>query len=75
MTPDWHTSTYSGSNGCVQTRWHKSTRSSDSGNCVEVAHPDGTVQVRDSKQADGPVLTFDLGAWRQFIDAVRAGRL
>ncbi len=74
MTPDWHTSSYSGGNGCVETRWTKSTQCT-SGTCIEVAYPVGAVQVRDSKQTDGPVLTFDPDAWRAFIDTVKAGRL
>jgi hypothetical protein len=30
-----------------------------------------TVQVRDSKQADGPVLAFDADEWRVFIAGVK----
>ncbi|MFY1671935.1 DUF397 domain-containing protein [Plantactinospora sp. WMMB334] len=49
--------------------WRKSTRSSgNSGNCVEVAsNLPGVVGVRDSKDADGPALTFDPPAWRAFV--------
>ncbi|MFJ9694079.1 DUF397 domain-containing protein [Kitasatospora sp. NPDC101183] len=54
------------------TRWRKSTYSSNGGNCIEVddAHP-GT--VRDSKDPDGPALTFSVDAWHSFVTAVRTG--
>ncbi len=74
MRPDWRKSTYSGGNGCVETRWTKSTLCT-SGTCIEVAYPDGAVQVRDSKQTNSPVLTFGPAAWRAFIDAVKASGL
>ncbi|MFJ2577387.1 DUF397 domain-containing protein [Kitasatospora aureofaciens] len=40
--------------------------------CVEVddAHPG---RVRDSKDPDGPRLTFAPAAWQSFITAVRTG--
>lgn len=55
-------------------RWHKSSRSGAEGDCVEVADnlPD-VVAVRDSKDPDGPVLTFTRAEWSAFIDGVRAG--
>ncbi len=58
MTPNWHKSSHSGGNGCV-----------------EVAHPDEAVHVRDSKDPDGSVLTFGPGQWQALIDTVKAGRL
>lgn len=54
--------------------WIKSTRSNGSGNCVETAAlPDGTRAVRDSKNPDGPVLTFAPPGWRAFVEGVKAG--
>jgi hypothetical protein len=54
--------------------WVKSSRSSAQGNnCVEVARPGGCVAVRDSKDADGPKLTFTAAEWRAFITAVTHG--
>ena len=42
--------------------WHKSSYSSQSGNCVEVARNlPGLVAVRDSKEPDGPRLVV---SWR-----------
>jgi hypothetical protein len=50
----------------MNTEWIKATASSDSGNCVELRRSGGEVQVRDSKDPDGPVLRFtpaELAAW------------
>jgi hypothetical protein len=46
--------------------WFKSTRTGG-GDCVEVAFVSDAVWVRDSKDTDGPVLTFSKEAWREFI--------
>ncbi len=44
------------------------------GNCVEVAAlPDGGVAVRDSKDADGPALTFTRDEWDAFVGGVKLG--
>ena len=53
--------------------WHKSSYSSNEGECVEVAElADGTRLVRDTKDRNGPVLRFSGGAWRRFTDSVKA---
>ena len=44
-----------------------------SGNCVEVAHTDSQVYVRDNKHTDQEPLTFTHDEWRTFVGAVRAG--
>jgi len=55
----WRKSTYSGSNG---------------GGCVEIARNlPGIVAVRDSKDREGPVLTFTPAEWSAFTDRVRGG--
>ena len=46
-------------------RWRKSSYSSDAANCVEVAFDGPAVGVRDSKNADGPVLVFPESAWQE----------
>lgn len=59
------------------TIWHKSSRSNNSNNCVEVAigrsDSGGVVGVRDSKDADGPVLIFQSAGWVAFVTGARAG--
>ena len=65
---EWRTSSYSAGNGaCVQ--WRKSSHSNLNGSCVEVAD---RVQVRDSKDPDGPVLTFTPAEWQAFINGLKA---
>ncbi|GIJ26506.1 hypothetical protein Vqi01_16680 [Micromonospora qiuiae] len=56
-------------------RWRKSTRSGASGgNCVEVAdNLPGVVGVRDSKDPNGPALTFSPAAWRGFVEMAKTG--
>jgi hypothetical protein len=56
-------------------KFRKSSFSSDSFNCVEVATSATEVAVRDSKDPEGPVLSYGVGAWREFIGAIRAGTL
>jgi hypothetical protein len=54
--------------------WRKSTRSGSSGDCVEVAdNLPGVVAVRDSKDPDGPALTFTRSEWTAFISAAKNG--
>jgi Domain of unknown function (DUF397) len=57
--------------------WVKSSYSGGSGgNCVEAAAlMDGRRAVRDSKDADGPVLVFASSQWQAFLRAVKEGRL
>jgi hypothetical protein len=48
--------------------WRKSARSNNGGACVEVAtNLHGIVAIRDSKNPDGPALTFSSDDWRAFI--------
>ncbi len=55
-------------------RWIKSSLSFSNGNCVEVAGlPGGQIGLRDSKDAQGPVLRFTPGEWDAFLGGVRNG--
>ncbi len=53
--------------------WHKSSHSSQDGNCVEVARNlPALVAVRDSKAPDDPKLLVSPETWRAFLLTVRA---
>ena len=53
--------------------WQKSSHSSQSGNCVEVARNlPGLVAVRDSKEPDVGRLVVSYAAWQVFMKKVRA---
>ena len=54
MEIDWRKSSYSGDNG---------------GACVEVASAEA-VQVRDTTDRHGPVLTFTSDIWRAFTKTI-----
>ncbi|HUK70514.1 MAG TPA: DUF397 domain-containing protein [Streptosporangiaceae bacterium] len=55
--------------------WAKSTHSTpNGGNCVQVRRTTNAVQVRDSKNPHGPVLTFTPAGWRAFTAAIKDGR-
>jgi Domain of unknown function (DUF397) len=54
--------------------WRTSSRSYGSGQCVQVAAPSGEhIDVRDSKDAHGTVLTFSSTHWDAFVASVRHG--
>lgn len=62
--------------GWPDTLWFKSSRSVSAGECVEIAWlGSGHVGVRDSKNPEGPALTFTRSAWSAFTAGVRSGRL
>ncbi|GAA3592000.1 hypothetical protein GCM10022223_03320 [Kineosporia mesophila] len=60
------------SSSIVGSEWQRSSYCA-SGSCVEVKFlgPENGVLVRDSKQADGAVLSFDAQEWRAFVAGVR----
>jgi hypothetical protein len=52
--------------------WRKSSHSGpQGGECVEVAERLGFVAVRDSKNPNGPALTFSRPAWRTFTTRLK----
>lgn len=58
-----------------QVRWHKSSHSSDVGNCIEVADLGRGRAVRDSKNPHGAVLSVTVAGWSVFCEDVKAGAL
>ncbi|TMR03829.1 DUF397 domain-containing protein [Actinomadura soli] len=76
LSVHWRKGSHSDHNGgdCVEVAglWRKSTYSGHSGgDCVEVANLSPVVGVRDSKDADGPKLTFSVAAWSAFTREVK----
>jgi hypothetical protein len=54
--------------------YRKSSRSTATGNCVEVAElPTGHRAVRDSKHRSGPVLMLPASGWAAFTTGLHAG--
>ena len=58
-------------------QWFKSSYSNNGGQCIEVAAnlipARDLVPVRDSKDPQGPALTFAADAFAAFVQAVKAG--
>jgi hypothetical protein len=52
-------------------RWRKSSRSSESNTCVEVAFAGSAAALRDSKHTEGPILTFPATALTSLLATVR----
>jgi hypothetical protein len=54
--------------------WRKATKSGQNGSCVEVLMlADDSVKVRDTKDRQGPVLSFTAAEWAAFTEGVRLG--
>ncbi|GAA2647644.1 DUF397 domain-containing protein [Paractinoplanes durhamensis] len=54
--------------------WRKSTRSGGNGACVEVRRVDDTIEVRDTKDRTGPVLSFTIAEWVAFTGGTKGGK-
>ncbi|KPC85197.1 DUF397 domain-containing protein [Streptomyces coelicoflavus] len=51
--------------------WFKSSYSGGNATeCVECAYAPPRTLIRDSKCADGPILSVDAEAWRHFINSL-----
>jgi Domain of unknown function (DUF397) len=58
----------------AQPTWRKSSYSQD-GDCVECNFSGIIVDVRDSKDPDGPTLRFGYHEWCAFIAGVKSGEI
>jgi hypothetical protein len=57
-------------------RWVKSSYSGGSGTeCVEAARLSTRTAVRDSKQSEGPRISFPAAAWTGFVSALKGDAL
>lgn len=54
------------------TRWKRSHRC-EAGSCVEVRRSGDEIQVRDSKDPDGPVLSWTPGEWECLLSLFVSG--
>ena len=55
----------------AQMSWRTSAYSRALGNCVEVGTGHALVAVRDSQDADGPVIDVSPRAWTEFTKQVK----
>jgi hypothetical protein len=53
------------------TAWIKATASSGGGDCVELRRHGDAVEVRDSKDPDGPVLRFTAREFAAWLDGAK----
>jgi hypothetical protein len=53
--------------------WRKSTKSQQSGQCVELAKVNDLIGVRDSKDPNGSVLVFTVEEIAAFLDGAIKG--
>lgn len=71
---EWHRSSRCDTGSCVEVQFHKSTLSIDNGTCVEVAScACNQIKLRDSKDPEGPTLSFTPVEWDAFLAGVRNG--
>lgn len=82
----WKAATQCGSANCVEARCGNGTCVEvrcnsgacvevrcNAGNCVEARSAGATVQVRDSKDPAGAILSFTGAAWDSFLDGLKDG--
>lgn len=74
MNEEWQKSSLSNGNAeCVEASYKKSTASMPNGDCVEAAVSSGEILVRNTRDREGPVLSFTEGEWEAFIGGVKLG--
>jgi hypothetical protein len=58
----------------VDATWRKSTLTQGTCSSVEIAYlADGSIGVRDSKDADGPILCYTPSEWEAFLAGAKNG--
>ncbi|MDG4828667.1 DUF397 domain-containing protein [Solwaraspora sp. WMMD1047] len=60
--------------GPLDETWRVSTRTGTQGQCVEARVAGRRVEIRDSKDRSGPVLTFTPGSWTSFVAFLDTGQ-
>ena len=55
--------------------WRKSSHSAADGECVEIAHIDSHILVRDSKHRNSPILVLKINSWASLIESIKTGHL
>jgi len=51
--------------------WRKASYSVANGECVEVSSAQGRVSIRDSKNPNGPFLSYTIGEFLSFLEAAK----
>ncbi|MFC4564614.1 DUF397 domain-containing protein [Nocardiopsis mangrovi] len=51
----------------MDSEWRTSSHSGAAGECVEACAADGRALMRDSRNPDGALLDFSVGAWRALL--------
>jgi hypothetical protein len=60
--------------GDIAKDWYKSSFSINEPSCVGARiHADGTVDLRNTNNPEGPMLTFTRPEWLAFVQGVEAG--
>ncbi len=72
---DFRRSSFCEAGTCVEVAWRISTRSGANGACVEAGPCScgDSIRVRDSKDREGPVLTFTHAEWDAFVAGAKLG--
>jgi hypothetical protein len=55
------------------TPWIAAQATDEDGACVELRRVGDTIEVRESKHPDGPVLGFTPREWAAWLDGVKKG--
>ena len=55
------------------TSWVKASASASGGECAEMRRHAGRIEVRDTKDREGPVLRFTTAGFAAWLDAARNG--